>query len=159
MRDNHSYEKEANSTNYTIDIPFFIGIIPTSEECLKKCIENFRKPEFEGFFWALNASINLRIENEKVHYTGIFFDNFDEHLTGKIVIKDRKTANNLKNLMVNLFTEGFDYPSGYKDIPNIFDKMEAVICQELEFSIDYGFELSKVRDGIKKTNVNNLYKD
>lgn len=162
LEDSVAMEKASDTPDeYPIDILFFIAVIPANEECLKYCLKQFPKDDTsDGFFWALTLSIVMEVKNERVNCLQLVIDQYDTGLSrANFKIADRKTANNFKNSLVSLFTEDFEYPSGYSNIPNMFAKLENSICQHTEFSIDYGFDLLKVRDFIKKIPVNTLYKN
>jgi hypothetical protein len=59
---------------------------------------------------------------------------------------------------VNCFDSKFDYPSGYRDITNIYDKIEHSVIQALDMSINYGIDMDRIREDIQKLPVINFYK-
>lgn len=155
LEDSVAMEKDSDTPDeYPVDILFFIAVIPANEECLKECQKMFPKEDpSDGFFWALNLSIAMEVKNERVNCLQLGIDQYDTGLNrAKFKIADRRTANNFKNLLVNLFTEDFEYPSD-DDMHSMFTALETSICQHTGFSIDYGFDLLKVRDFIKKINI------
>jgi len=65
FEDNFEMEKEEDPNNISgVNILFFIGLIPTSEEVIKKCEEVMPDSEFgNGMFWGMCFSIDFEIQD------------------------------------------------------------------------------------------------
>ena len=97
-----------------------------------------------------------KVLNSEVTFKGISISDYDS--SPKHQVADRKTAVALKRLLVNLFDPTFDYPSGYKDITNMYDKIEQDAIQGLEISSTYGIDMGRIKEDIQKSSIMNFYK-
>ena len=63
FEDSFEYEKEKDPNNVSgVNIFFFIGLIPTSEELIKKCEEIMPEPEFgNGMFCGMCFGIDFKV--------------------------------------------------------------------------------------------------
>jgi len=161
FEDNFEYEKEKDSNNVSgVSILFFIGLIPTSEETLRKCMEIMPEPEFgNGFFWGMCCGIDFKVENGQVVLEKFNLDDYDDNIAGNVSFADRSSANKFKTLLKNIFSNpDLNYPSGYTDVEYLYQKLEQVICIQQSFSSDYGFELQHAADFINQQSPNTMYK-
>jgi hypothetical protein len=161
FEDSFEYEKQKDPNNINgVNIFFFIGLIPTSEEVLKKCEEVMPESEFgNGMFWGMCFGIDFKVQNGEVILDKFTLDDYDETLSGNISFADRASAAKFKNLLKSIFSNPeLNYPSGYRDIEYIYQKLEQVILIQQGFSSDYGFELKNVGDFINTQSPNTMYK-
>jgi hypothetical protein len=161
FEDNFEYEKEKDPNNINgVGIFFFIGLIPTSEEVLKKCEEVMPDAEFgNGMFWGMSCGIDFKVENGQVILEKFTLEDYDENLSGNVSFADRASAGKFKNLLKSIFSNpDLNYPSGYTDADSIYQKLEQVILIQQGFSSDYGFELKNVADFINTQSPNTMYK-
>ena len=161
FEDNFEYEKENDPNNVSgVSILFFIGLIPTSEETLRKCMEIMPEPEFgNGFFWGMCCSIDFKVENGQVVLEKFNLDDYDDNIAGNVSFADRSSANKFKTLLKNIFSNpDLNYPSGYTDVEYLYQKLEQVICIRQALSSDYGFELKHAADFINQQSPNTMYK-
>lgn len=159
--DNFEYEKQKDPDNINdVSLSFFIGLIPTSEELIKKCEEVMPESEFgNGMFWAMFCGVDFKVENAQVVIEKFAIDNYDENLSGEISFADRASANKFKTLLKKIFTSPeLNYPSGYTDANSLYEKLEQVILVQQGFSADYGFDLKSVADFINTISPNEMYK-
>ena len=56
------------------------------------------------------------------------------------------------------FDETFEYPSGYTNIPNMYDKINQSVIQDLEISATYGIDMGRIKEDIKNTPIASFYK-
>ena len=160
-----SYSDEIGTDNFTeFNIQFSVGAIPVDKESLDKVLsffdQNSLKGEFDnGFIWAFFVSINFEIESGKMKFKELDIHTYDSSQTGNISIADRPSANRLKTMLKSMFTEKSDYPSGYTDITDAYEKMEKAIIQDLSMYSDYGLTMEKIHGLINSVNVNTLFKD
>ena len=161
FEDNFEYEKEKDPNNVKgVGIFFFIGLIPTSEETLRKCMEIMPEPEFgNGFFWGMSCGIDFKVENGQVVLEKFILDDYDDNISGNVSFADRSSANKFKTLLKNIFSNPeLNYPSGYTDVEYMYQKLEQVICIRQGLSSDYGFELKDVAEFINLQSPNTMYK-
>jgi hypothetical protein len=145
-----------DSDNRDIDMTFCIGLIPKNIEDIEDIKKNYNGDFYNGFFLALWVTPRYKVVNSEVSFDSIVIDDYDS--SPKHQIADRKTAVSLKRLLVNIFTPTFEYPSGYKDIPNIYDKIEQSVIQGLEISVNYGIDMERLREDIKNQPIISFYK-
>jgi len=150
FEDNYEGERE-NDVMKGLGIPFFVGIIPTSEALIEQCDQIIPEPEFgNGFYWAMCVSIDFEINNGNLTFTGIDVDNYDTGMTGDVSFTDKPSARKFLQLLKNIFSNpDLNYPSGYTDEVNAYKKLEQVILIRQAFSSDYGFSLEQVSDFIQ----------
>lgn len=161
FEDNFEWEKEKDPNNVSgVGIFFFIGLIPTSEETLRKCMEIMPDPEFgNGMFWGMSCGLDFEVKQGQVEFKKFNLDDYDENVAGNVSFADRSSANKFKTLLKNIFTNPeLNYPSGYTDVEYIYQKLEQVICIQQSFSSDYGFELKDVADFVNQQSPNTMYK-
>lgn len=161
FEDNFEYEKEKDPNNIKgVSIFFFIGLIPTSEEVLRKCEEVMPDPEFgNGMFWGMACTIDFKVQNGEVIFDKFKLEDYDENISGNVSFADRASASKFKNLLKSIFTNSeLNYPSGYTDAASLYEKLEQVILIRQGFSSDYGFELKNVADFINTISPNTMYK-
>jgi len=143
---------------------FGIIIVPTTKELLDKCIEFLPDGDFyNGGFWGMWFFIEVKYDSSSTElYVDKFtFENYDESLSGDISIKDRRSANKFRKLIIDIFSnENLNYPSGYTDFDNIWDLWTLYFGARLGLSGDYGWEPEHIADYFKnETSVNDFYKD
>lgn len=161
FEDNFEYEKEKDPNNVKgVGIFFFIGLIPTSEDLIKKCEEVMPESEFgNGMFWGMCCGIDFKVEKGQVVIEKFNLDDYDENLSGNVSFADRASAGKFKNLLKSIFTNPeLNYPSGYTDVEYLYQKLEQVICIRQGLSSDYGFELKDVAEFINLQSPNTMYK-
>ena len=161
FEDNFEFEKQEDPNNINgVSIFFFIGLIPTSEEILKKCEEVMPDAEFgNGMFWGMSCGIDFKVQNGEVILEKFTLEDYDENLSGNVSFADRASAGKFKNLLKSIFSNPeLNYPSGYNDADSIYQKLEQVILIQQGFSSDYGFELKNVADFINTQSPNTMYK-
>ena len=161
FEDSYEYEKEQSEGDILdLNIPFFIGIIPTSEETMNLCNEIMPEAEFgNGFYWGMFLSLGFDIIGGKVQFKKFELDSYDSGLSGEVSLADRASAGKFKTLLLNIFSNpNFNYPSGYTDVEYLYQKLEQVICIQQAFSSEYGFELKDVADFINQQSPNTMYK-
>ena len=161
FEDSFEFEKQKDPNNINgVSIFFFIGLIPTSEEVLKKCEEVMPESEFgNGMFWGMCFSVDLKVQNGEVILDKFALDDYDENLSGNVSFADRASAGKFKTLLKNIFSKSdLNYPSGYTDVDSLYEKLEQVILIRQGFSSDYGFELKNVADFINTISPNTMYK-
>ena len=161
FEDSFEFEKQKDPNNINgVSIFFFVGLIPTSEEVLKKCEEVMPESEFgNGMFWGMCFGIDFKVQNEQVILDKFTLDDYDENLSGNVSFADRASAGKFKNLLKSIFSNpDLNYPSGYTDADSIYQKLEQVILIRQGFSSDYGFELKNVADFINTQSPNTMYK-
>ena len=161
FEDNFDFEKQKDPNNVSgVNIFFFIGLIPTSEDLIKKCEEIMPEPEFgNGMFWGMCFGIDFKVQNGEVIFDKFKLDDYDDNLSGNVSFADRASAGKFKNLLKSIFTNpDLNYPSGYTDAASLYEKLEQVILIRQGFSSDYGFELKNVADFINTQSPNTMYK-
>ena len=161
FEDSFEFEKQKDPNNVSgVNIFFFIGLIPTSEELIKKCEEVMPEPEFgNGMYWGMCFGIDFKVQNGEVILDKFSLDDYDDNLSGNVSFADRASAGKFKNLLKSIFTNpDLNYPSGYTDAASLYEKLEQVILIRQGFSSDYGFELKNVADFINTISPNTMYK-
>lgn len=161
FEDSFEFEKQKDPNNVSgVNIFFFIGLIPTSEELIKKCEEIMPEPEFgNGMYWGMCFGIDFKVQNGEVILDKFSLDDYDDNLSGNVSFADRASAGKFKNLLKSIFTNpDLNYPSGYTDAASLYEKLEQVILIRQGFSSDYGFELKNVADFINTISPNTMYK-
>ena len=161
FEDSFEWEKEKDPNNVSgVNIFFFIGLIPTSEEVIRKCEEIMPESEFgNGMFWGMSCGIDFKVQNGQVILDKFTLEDYDENLSGNVSFADRSSANKFKNLLKSIFSNPeLNYPSGYTDVDYMYQKLEQVILIRQGFSSDYGFELKNVGDFINTQSPNTMYK-
>jgi hypothetical protein len=161
FEDNFEYEKEKDPNNVNdVSIFFFIGLIPTSEEILKKCEEVMPEPEFgNGMYWGMSCGIDFKVQSGEVILEKFALDDYDDNLSGNVSFADRASANKFRTLLKNIFSNPeLNYPSGYTDVEYMYQKLEQVVLIQQGFSSDYGFELKNFADFLNTISPNIMYK-
>lgn len=161
FEDNFEFEKEKDPNNINgVSIFFFIGLVPTSEELIKKCEEIMPESEFgNGMFWGMYFGIDFKVQNGRVILDKFNLGDYDENLSGNVSFADRASAGKFKNLLKSIFTNpDLNYPSEYTDVDSLYEKLEQVILIQQSFFSDYGFELKNVADFINTQSPNTMYK-
>jgi hypothetical protein len=161
FEDNFESEKENNPDLIKgVYIFFFIGLIPTTEETLRKCEEIMPEPEFgNGMFWGMTCGLEFEVVKNEVILKNFTLEDYDDNLSGKVSFADRASAGKFKNLLKSIFSNPeLNYPSGYTDVEYMYQKLEQVILIRQGFSSDYGFELNQVADFINTQSPNTMYK-
>lgn len=161
FEDNFEIEAGDDKNNVKgLSLLFFIGLIPTSQETIKKCEEVLPEPEFgNGFYWGMCFSVDFDIVEGQVTMTGYSFDDYDSGLTGNVSFADRASAGKFKMLIKNIFSNpSLGYPSSYTDETDMYKKLEQVVLIRQGFSSDYGFDFNQVAEFINKISPNLLYK-
>ena len=138
FEDSYEYERQ-NADNQPISsicgsgkikssIPFFVGIIPTSEDLIEECEEVIPEPEFDnGFYWGMCVAIHFEIDGDNLTLTDISVDNYDTGMTGDVSFADKPSARKFLLLLKNIFSNpSLNYPSGYTDETNFYKKLEQV---------------------------------
>jgi len=163
MIDSYSDEIGTDSFN-EFNIQFSVGAIPVDKESLDRVLSFFSKNSlngefYNGFIWAFFVSINFEIESGKMKFKELDIHTYDSSQTGNISIADRPSANRFKTMLKSMFVEKSDYPSGYTDITDAYEKLEKAIIQDLSMYSDYGLTMEKIHGLINSVNVNTLFKD
>lgn len=161
FEDNFEYEKEKDPKNIKdVSMFFFVGLIPTSEDTIRKCEEIMPCAEFgNGFFWGITCGIDFKVEKGQVVLEKFVLDDYDDSLSGNVSFADRASAGKFKTLLKNIFSNPeLNYPSGYNDVEYMYQKLEQVILVQQGFSSEYGFELKDVADFINQQSPNTMYK-
>lgn len=151
FEDSYEYERQNADGKIKSSIPFFVGIIPTSEELIEECDEVIPEPEFDnGFYWGMCVAIHFEIDGDNLTFTGLDVDDYDSGMTGEVSFADKPSARKFLLLLKNMFSNpDLNYPSGYTDETNAYKKLEQVILIRQAFSTDYGFRLEQVADFIQ----------
>jgi len=161
FEDNFESEKESNPDLIKgVYIFFFIGLIPTTEETLRKCMEIMPEPEFgNGMFWGMTCGLEFEVVKNQLAFTKFSLEDYDDNLSGNVSFADRSSANKFKTLLKNIFSNPeLNYPSGYTDVEYMYQKLEQIILIQQGFSSDYGFELKQAADFINTQSPNTMYK-
>jgi hypothetical protein len=137
-----------------------IGITPTTKELIDKCNSIMPEPDMgNGFYWAFFFNLNYNINNDVVEITGFDLFDYDDSQTGEVAFADRASANKFKNLMIKIYSDkNLDYPSGYTDADNLWDKLTTSILGNASYASEYGFKLEDVANYIRTISPNELYK-
>ena len=135
---------------------FCVGLIPKTIEDRDEIKMNFNNDFWNGHIWGLWIYPTYKVLNSEVTFKGLIIYDYDSSPYHQIA--DRKTAVALKRLLVNIFDPTFDYPSGYKDITNMYDKIEQSAIQGLEISATYGIDMGRIKEDIQKLPIMNFYK-
>jgi hypothetical protein len=150
--------RNKDENNFTGYFTLSIGIIPSDKETLDKCISLFNVAEFRGgVFWSLVVEMRFSVKQSILTPNHFNIYEFDRSSTGFIKIVDRSSGQKLKNILVSIFCNPkINYPSGYTDETNIYNKMEQEICARHGFSSDYGFSLENIGNYIKSIPTNEI---
>jgi hypothetical protein len=138
-------------------ISFMIGIIPTDEASKDDCKRNLNVDYNNGHFWGGLLSIPFKVEDDRINYTGLFIDSYDESQAGIFRIADRKTAVKLRKQIWEIFSGREKYPSGYTDESDMKKKIEKTF-DDITLLRDK-FNSEDLANFIKSVSVNNLYKE
>ena len=159
-----SWNKE-DSDNREFTFRFCAGLIPKTIEDREEIKMNFNDDFRNGHIWGFWIYPTYKVVKSEVTFKGLKIYNYDT--SPEYQIADRKTAVDLKRLLVNIFDRDwhdklcddgtyFDYPSGHRDI-NMYDMIEQSTIQGLEISSTYGIDMGKIQEDIKKLNIMNFY--
>jgi hypothetical protein len=141
--------------NRELTFGFCAGLIPKTIEDREEIKMNFNSDFWNGHTWGFWIYPTYTILNSEVTFKGLTIYNYDSSPNHQIA--DRKTAVALKRLLVNIFDPIFDYPSGHKDITNMYDKIERDVIQGLEISATYGIDMGRIQEDIKKLPIMDFY--
>jgi hypothetical protein len=154
---NITFDELAFSDEPGEGIGLFLGLIPASEDLKHQYFDLLPDADFgNGFFWGKIFNIEWDITNP----AGVVFKkfNFWDYDSGSISFSDRGSANRFKNLLIQIFSNPkLDYPSGYNNANNIWEKLESCILVENSFSSEYGFKLEDIADYIRTISPNELF--
>lgn len=152
--------QECNGDGDVLSIPLTIGLIPADKNVIETCMEKLPEPDFyNGFYWGMFVSIDYKIVNEKMVFNGIDIDPYDESLSFSPVFSDRISANTFKQMLLKCFDEEGNYPhdTSVDDI-STYNVLNRTLCQTMDLTINYNFDLSKTYEDIKGYSVNKLFK-
>jgi hypothetical protein len=141
--------------NRELTFGFCAGLIPKTIEDREEIKMNFNSDFWNGHTWGFWIYPTYKVLNSEVTFKGLTIYDYDSSPDHQIA--DRKTAVALKRLLVNIFDPTFDYPSGYKDITNMYDKIERDVIQGLEISATYGIDMGRIQEDIKKLPIMDFY--
>jgi len=157
--DNIQYDRERNP-DFKFAVAFSVGIIPVDENVKELCDKHFPDNDFgNGFYWGMWYQVDYKIENERLIFNGISYNEYDESISLFPQFADRRGALTIKKILKAAVDENEDYPSGYDDVPNMHDKIFQTLCQKLELTADYNFTLDRVLSDIESVPHNTLFKD
>lgn len=134
--------------NRTITFQFGISIIPKNIEDVEDILKDEHIDFHNGSIWCFWLFIRYSVVNSEVTFKGISLEDYD--FEDFVQINDRKSANSLKRVITNIFDQTFDYPSGYTDVTNMYDKIEQSLIQKLDLSSDYGIDMGKIKGDVAK---------
>jgi len=146
---------EEDPDNRELTFGFCAGLIPKTIEDREEIKMNFNSDFWNGHTWGFWIYPTYSVLNSEITFKGLKIYNYDT--SPKHQIADRKTAVALKRLLVNIFDPTFDYPSGYKDVTNMYDKIEQSAIQGLEISATYGIDMGRIQEDIKKLPIMDFY--
>lgn len=147
---------DEDADNRDIIFGFCIGLIPKTIEDVEYIKMNFNGDFYNGFFMSLWVYPTYTILNSEVTFKGV--STYDYDTSPKHQFADRKSVVNFKKLLVNIFDPTFDYPSGYNDITNMYDKIERDAIQGLEIAATYGIDMGRIKEDLQKTPIIDFYK-
>jgi hypothetical protein len=144
------FDELAFSDEPEYGIGLFVGIIPSSKELVSEYLEKFPDCDMDnGFIWSMIVSLQYDIIDGQVIMKKFEISDYDGESYGSAVFTNRRSAENFKSLLVNIFSnKDLNYPSGYRDVDTIWEKLESCILAENSFSSDYGFKLEDVANFI-----------
>jgi hypothetical protein len=143
--------EEGDPENRDIIFSFAGGIIPKNEEQYEKLTKEY--DAYNGFVWAFWINIQYEVKNSEVIFKGVSMYTYE---IDDLQVGNRKTANNLKKLLMSIFVDEF-YPSAHNDVDNAHDKIQKEIIQGLNVSIDYGIEMETVKKDLSKLNYADFF--
>ena len=155
MVDGWDFEEDPDNRPITFTFPG--GLVPKNEGDLPEIAKYILDDFYNGFYWGFWININYKVTNGEVTFENLLVYDYDEYLIN-FQFSDRKSVVKLKNLIVNLFDSKFDYPSGYNDITNMYDKVEQELIQGLEISSTYGIDMERIKEDVKRVGLNSFYK-
>ena len=151
------WDDEDDPDNRPITFTFAGGLVPKNEEDLPEIQKYILDDFYNGFYWGFWININYKVTNGEVTFENLLVYDYDEYMVN-FQFSDRKSVVKFKNLIVNLFDSKFDYPSGYKDVTNMYDKVEQELIQGLEISSTYGIDMERIKEDVKRVALNSFYK-
>lgn len=158
--DSIPYLKETSKGYFSFNINFALGLIPADEETLQKCISKFPDPYFgNGFFWGNWVNINYKVENEKLSFSGVSYNPYDEGQTLSSELVDRRGALTLKKSLMACLDEDVDYPSSDNRYQTMHDLVFRCICQQCELLVDYNLDMERMLNDVKGYSHNYFFKD
>jgi hypothetical protein len=141
--------------NRRISFDFAVGIVPKTIEDIDLIKKNFNSEFYNGFFWSLWIYIQYKVQDGVVSFEGVKVYDYDSSPKHSII--GIKSARNLKRLITNMFDQVFDYPSGYTDIPNMYDKINQSAIQDLEIGIDFGIDMDRIKKDLESTSPKSFF--
>lgn len=146
---------EEDPDNREFTFGFCAALIPKTIEDREEIKMNFNSDFWNGHTWGFWIYPTYKVVNSEITFKGLIIYNYDSSPNHQIA--DRKTAVALKRLLVNIFDPIFDYPSGHKDITNMYDMIERDAIQGLEISATYGIDMGRIQEDIKKLPIMDFY--
>ena len=146
-----SFEDSIESEG-TIEIPFEVSAYPADKESLNICkdkfgdIDNIYGPDIMWLY------LVFKIEGERLVFDEYKIDNTDNG----VVKVDRVLAGKIRSSLLNIFTEGNDYPSGYNNIDTAYEAVERYIIAESGLSSEYGLSMDHIKDAISSVSANKI---
>lgn len=145
---------DEDENNRSINFGFAIGLIPKTIEDIKEILQTYNSEFYNGFFFSSWVYVEYRVVNSEVKFLGVRIYDYETPCQ----IADRKTANSLKRLLVNIFDPKFDYPSGETYITDMYDLIERNSIQGLDIGVTYGIDMQRIKEDLQKLPVINFYK-
>lgn len=149
--------KEDNDGSFWIPI----YIIPVDIET-KKGLDDVTVDDMgsDGSYEALSFGINFTLNDNVFDIYEINFENYDKSLVGDVSITNRKDANKLRKLLIDLFTDkNLNYESGYEDSDDFFNGFWKVFGDDFGLNEYKGFDVSNFKNSLSKLiSTNNMYK-
>jgi len=146
---------EEDPDNRELTFGFCAALIPKTIEDREEIKMNFNNDFWNGHTWGFWIYPTYSVLNSEITFKGLTIYDYDSSPNHQIA--DRKTAVSLKRLLVNIFDPIFDYPSGIKNIPNMYDMIEQSAIQGLEISSTYGIDMGRIQEDIKKLPIMDFY--
>ena len=146
---------EEDPDNRDITFGFCIGLIPKTIEDIEYIKQNFNSEFYNGFFLSMWVYPTYTVQNSEVTFKGVRTYDYDTSPNHQFA--DRKSVVAFKKLLVNIFDPTFDYPSGYNDITNMYDKIERDAIQGLEIASTYGIDMGRIKEDLQKLSIMDFY--
>ena len=135
--------------NISATIYHSFWLTPTTIEGVHRCLkDNDIAADYfsNGQFQAGYISIDYSIVNNSIEFTDFKFYYEDE--VNFTLTSDAATK--VLNLLSKIYSDrNLDYPSSDTRYSNEYEHLNATICMENGFSVDYGFELDDVSEYLK----------
>ncbi len=149
----------------TLNIGFMVNLIPSikndkidkenAKKLAKQLSDTIGINYDEGYFHLGWLDVKYRLEDSGSKFDKISL--YSESTNQRFNFENRKSSFLFKKLICNFFEPTFDYPSNVNEDKSMYENIETDLIQNLDIESDYGLDMGKIKEDLKKLSTVNFY--